>query len=99
MGVLAPVMNSFGNRNFMQPMGRLSMHSKCLDLFSYKFWVRGFCFGEPSKFQLFLVMGNQIGLVCMKKVGLVSHPQLINKKQKNKYPKFMTEVISPGQKW
>ncbi len=24
-------MNSFGNRNFMQPMGRLSMHSKCLD--------------------------------------------------------------------
>jgi hypothetical protein len=29
----------------------------------------------------------------------VSHPQLINKKQKNKYPKFMTEVISPGQKW
>jgi hypothetical protein len=32
MGVLAQakmVMNSFGNRNFMQPMGsRLSMHSK-----------------------------------------------------------------------
>jgi hypothetical protein len=25
------VTNSFGNRNFMQPMGRLSMHSTCLD--------------------------------------------------------------------
>jgi hypothetical protein len=25
------VTNSFGNRNFMQPMGRLSMHSKSLD--------------------------------------------------------------------
>jgi hypothetical protein len=25
------VTNSFGNRNFMQPMGRLIMHSKCLD--------------------------------------------------------------------
>jgi hypothetical protein len=27
------VMKSFGNRNFMQPMGRLRMHSKCLDFF------------------------------------------------------------------
>ncbi len=25
----------------MQPMGRLSMHSKCLDFFSFKFWVVG----------------------------------------------------------
>ncbi len=33
------VTDSFGNRNFMQPMGRLSMHSKCLDFFSFKFWV------------------------------------------------------------
>jgi hypothetical protein len=48
MGVLAQakngeglkmVRNGFVNRNFMQPMGRLSMHSKCLDLFSFKFWV------------------------------------------------------------
>jgi hypothetical protein len=31
------VTNSFGNRNFMQPMGRLSMHSKCLDFFSFSF--------------------------------------------------------------
>jgi hypothetical protein len=33
------VANSFGNRNFVQPMGRLSMHSKCLDFFPFKFWV------------------------------------------------------------
>ncbi len=25
------VTNSFGNRNFMQPMRRLGMHSKCLE--------------------------------------------------------------------
>ncbi len=36
------VTNSFGNRNFMQPMGRLSMHSKCLDFFPFKFWVGNF---------------------------------------------------------
>jgi hypothetical protein len=35
------VTNSFGNRNFMQPMGRPSMHSKCLDFFPFKFWVVG----------------------------------------------------------
>jgi hypothetical protein len=43
MGVLAQAKNGdqqfFGNRNFMQPMGRLSMHSKCLDFISFKFWV------------------------------------------------------------
>ncbi len=27
------VRNSFGNRNFMQPIGRVSMHSKCLDFY------------------------------------------------------------------
>jgi hypothetical protein len=31
------VTNSFGNRNFMQPMGRLSMHSKCLDFIFLSF--------------------------------------------------------------
>jgi hypothetical protein len=50
MGVLAQakngeglkmVRNGFVNRNVMQPMGRLSMHSKCLDLFSFEFWVAG----------------------------------------------------------
>jgi len=35
------VRNSFGNRNFVQPMARLSMHSKCLDYFSFKFWAGG----------------------------------------------------------
>jgi hypothetical protein len=35
------VMNSFGNRNFMQPMGRLSMHSKCLDFFLLSFGFGG----------------------------------------------------------
>ncbi len=34
------VTNSFGNRNFMHPMGRLIMHSKCLVFFPpFKFWV------------------------------------------------------------
>jgi len=35
------VTNSFGNRNFMQPMGRPSMHSKCLDLFLLSWGVGG----------------------------------------------------------
>jgi len=30
--------NSCGNRNFMQPMERVSMHSKCLDFFSFEVW-------------------------------------------------------------
>ncbi len=33
--------NSFGNRNFMQPMGRPSMHSKYIDFFPFKFSVVG----------------------------------------------------------
>jgi hypothetical protein len=32
------VTNSFGNKNFVQSVGRLSIHSKCLDFFSFKFW-------------------------------------------------------------
>jgi hypothetical protein len=35
------VTTSFGNRNFIQPVGRLSMHSKCLDFFSFNLWVGG----------------------------------------------------------
>jgi len=45
------VTNSFGNRNFMQPMGRLSMHSKCLDFFAFKFgqgWGGRYFFIFPS---------------------------------------------------
>jgi hypothetical protein len=35
------VVKVFGNRNFMHPMGRLNMHSKCLDVFSFKFFGGG----------------------------------------------------------
>jgi len=35
------VMNSFGNKNFMQPMGRLCIHSKRIVLFSFEFGLRG----------------------------------------------------------
>jgi hypothetical protein len=31
----------FGNRNFMHPMGRFSMYSKCLDFFLKVFWGGG----------------------------------------------------------
>ncbi len=44
MGVLAQakmVTNSFGNRNFMQPMGRLSMHSNALIFFILSFGWEG----------------------------------------------------------
>ncbi len=41
-GVLAQAKNGdeqFWNmQNFMQPMGRLSTHSKSLDFFSFQFW-------------------------------------------------------------
>ncbi len=49
------VPNSFGNRNFMQPMGRLSMHSKCLDFFSFKFAWGG---GGGGVFFFFLFFSN-----------------------------------------
>ncbi len=35
------VMNSFGNRNFMQPMGRPNLQSRCLPSFPIKFGGRG----------------------------------------------------------
>ncbi len=35
------VTNSFGNRNFMQPMERFSMQSKCPNFLFLKFWVGG----------------------------------------------------------
>jgi hypothetical protein len=51
--------NGFGNRNFMQPMGRLSLHSKCRDFFSFKFWV---VVGEDflSFFPLFPICSLQV---------------------------------------
>ncbi len=48
------VTNSFGTPNFMQPMERLGMHSKCLDFFSFKFF-----FGAGEKdFSFFLGSKN-----------------------------------------
>jgi hypothetical protein len=45
MGVLGQAKNGdeqFWNmQNFMQAMGRLSTHSKCLDFFSFQFWGKG----------------------------------------------------------
>jgi hypothetical protein len=48
--------NSFGNRNFMQPMGRLSMHSKCLDLFSFFF--------VPKMFPRFSMCSPRVFLIA-----------------------------------
>jgi hypothetical protein len=45
--------NSFGNKNFMQPMGRLSMHSKCL-----AFYFFNFGFGGRGGFFLFSFVPN-----------------------------------------
>jgi hypothetical protein len=45
------VIHNFGNRNFMKPMGRLNMPSKCLDFFSFKFWG---VLGRGRKFSFFL---------------------------------------------
>jgi hypothetical protein len=35
------VMNSFGNRNSMQPMESPSVHSRCLAFLPFKFWEEG----------------------------------------------------------
>jgi len=51
------VTNSFGNKNLMQAMGRFSMHSKCLDFFSFKFWV-GAAGGWGKGFFLFSFVPN-----------------------------------------
>jgi hypothetical protein len=50
-----------------------------------------FILGSLHSFNFFLWWANQIGSLQnqKKKVGLVRHPQLINMKQNNKYPKFM----------
>jgi hypothetical protein len=50
MGVLTQakmMVNIFENRNFMHPMGRLNMHSKCLDFGCTPSFHRIFYFGEP----------------------------------------------------
>jgi len=47
-------MNSFGKRNFVQPVGRLSMHSWTVQFF---FSLRGWARGEKD-FILFVVVLN-----------------------------------------
>jgi hypothetical protein len=54
MEVLAQVMNSFENRNFMQSMGRLSMHSKCLDCFLLSFGWGDSILGSLQSFDFFM---------------------------------------------
>jgi hypothetical protein len=45
------VMNSFGNKNFMQPMGRFNIHSKCFDFFLSSFGGGGSIFSfVPNMF-------------------------------------------------
>jgi len=56
------VTNCFGNGNLMQPMGRLSMHSKCLDFFLLNFgWGRQGGWGKD--FFLFLLFPTCFHLV------------------------------------
>jgi len=50
------VPKSFGNRSFMQPMGRLSLHSRCL-FFSLKFWGGG---GRKRKIFFILPLFQQV---------------------------------------
>ncbi len=57
------VTNSFGNRNFMQPMGRLSMHSKCLDCFHFPFVPNMFPMGShqvPKMFRRLLIRSPRV---------------------------------------
>jgi hypothetical protein len=63
------VTNNFGNRNFMQPMGRrLNMHSKCLDSFSFKFGGYIFSFSlVPNMFPMGF-LGSGRFLMCSPKV-------------------------------
>jgi len=59
-GALVIMPRCFGNRNFMQPMGRLSMHSKCLDFFLLSFGAGIFSFFLCSQHVSFkFPMGSQ----------------------------------------
>jgi len=51
--------NSFGNKNFMQPMRRLRMHSGCLVFYFPSFWFGGFFF-------LFSMCSHQVLKMCVK---------------------------------
>jgi hypothetical protein len=49
------VMNSFGNKNFMQPMEGPSVHSRCLAFLPFKFWEEGRWGGGGISFHFSLV--------------------------------------------
>jgi hypothetical protein len=78
------VADSFGNRNFMQPMGRLSMHSKCLDFFSFNLGGRGwedffhfsFVLSMFSRFPMCSPRVFQISL-CLNHIGFAQSPPLL----------------------
>ncbi len=75
-------MNSFGNRNFMQPTGRLSTHPKSLVFFPFKFWV-----GEEGEdfFHFFLCSQHvpfkfpicSLGTQCVRQGRSQQHSPLI----------------------
>jgi hypothetical protein len=54
------VLNSFGIRNFMHPMGSLSMPTKCLDFFLLSFGLEGRGGGGGGGFFLFLLCSLQV---------------------------------------
>ncbi len=65
------VTNNFGNRNFMQLMGRLNMHLKCLVSFSFKFGGRFFHFSfVPNMFPMGFLgsLGSGRFIICSPKV-------------------------------
>ncbi len=61
------VTTSFGNRTFMQPIGSLSMHSKCLDFFLLSFGWEGWeafvpkcSLQVPNMFPRFLMCSSMV---------------------------------------
>jgi len=72
--------NSFGNRNFMQPMGGLRMHSKCLDFFSLKFFVGGGFFNFflcSHRVPFMFPMGSQMVFPIAPHLCLAQSPPLL----------------------
>ncbi len=74
------VMNNFGNRNFMQPIGSLCMHSQCLDFFLLSFEWGGeggffsfFLCGGRRKVRIFLGSARKINCVTCKVIVHYPH--------------------------
>ncbi len=79
------VTNCFGNRNFMQLMGRLHMHSKCLAFFSFNLGVGGRIF---FIFPLFPTCSFQVPN------GFPSGSQYVPY-----VPKFLPLPLAQAKKW